>query len=383
MAHPPRAWSRTLPQLSRARRSQLILGPFTRRLDRRPLFVIGKTSSDGNGGSAIALNVFKCSTAYLLFLVAKHRASTPAAARTLPTASAAWRPRRVALLGIVIGDSLWLWALGALGAEQTILLTALQPFLAAIVGWAMLGQTPREVYGGMAVAAIGIYLAQLKDVAEFRRRFFCGVPTSPNGEADGAPMQAADEAGSSAPAAPPKFVARHKLKIGMFVQLVNVLLDQIGAAITRVHGVGLSAWTISLYRFGFASVVGLLLYGALLCRRPRCNLAALPPQFAVPWSRMDARKWLHVLLGVFMVTFLCPAMNAYSLFGMDLGVWALLGALGPAWSPPVKYLFKKGGDEPLRLGGRDHRRRRRRDHRVGVAQRLTTKILAEPRDTRR
>ena len=56
---------------------------------------------------------------------------------------------------------------------------------------------------------------------------------------------------------------------------------------------------------------------------------------------MDARKWLHVLLGVFMVTFLCPAMNAYSLFGMDLGVWALLGALGPAWSPPVKYVFKK------------------------------------------
>ena len=46
------------------------------------------------------------------------------------------------LLGIVIGDSLWLWALGALGAEQTILLTALQPFLAAMVGWAMLGQTP-------------------------------------------------------------------------------------------------------------------------------------------------------------------------------------------------------------------------------------------------
>ena len=77
-------------------------------------------------------------------------------------------------------------------------------FLAAMVGWAMLGQQPWDrCMVGMAVAAIGIYLAQLKDVAEFRRRFFWWVPTSPNREADGAPMQAADEAGSSAPAAPP------------------------------------------------------------------------------------------------------------------------------------------------------------------------------------
>ena len=334
----------TLPQLvpRTAIPTQYLAGFASPAVSTAGLYLWEDWKPDGNGGPAIALNVFKCSTASLLFLFAHFAQPLFGGCATLPTASAAWGLVLSSLLGIVIGDSLWLWALGALGAEQTILLTALQPFLAAMVGWAMLGQNPgREVYGGMAVAAIGIYLAQLKDVAEFRRRFFWWVPTSPNREADGAPMQAADEAGSSAPAATPTFVARHKLKIGMFVQLVNVLLDQIGAAITRVHGVGLSAWTISLYRFGFASVVGLLLYGALLCRRPRCSLAALPPQFAVPWSRMDARKWLQVLLGVFMVTFLCPAMNAYSLFGMDLGVWALLGALGPAWSPPVKYLFKK------------------------------------------
>lgn len=301
----------------------------------------------GNGGSAVSLNVFKCSTATLLFLVL--HIIQPCV--KLPTPSAASGLFLSSFLGIIVGDSLWLWALGTLGAEQTVLLTALSPFLATVVGFLMLHQPfkPTALIG-MAIACAGIYLAQVN-------RTCLGRPSQQLASADATPQPAVQEGGvptepavqeggvpDGLPVERKPWASEHKMKIGVAVQLVNVLLDQIGAALTRQHGVGLSTWTINLWRFGFAGGVGLLFYAAMLARTRRvANWQAELPTWA-KWpsaSKMDRRKWGTVLLGVLLVTFSCPALNAYALFGMDLGVWALLGALGPAYSPLVKLAMSR------------------------------------------
>ena len=184
---------------------------------------------DGNGGSALSLNAFKCSTAAVLFLITHLIAHLFRPCFTLPTIGDAAGLFLSSFLGIVVGDTLWLWALGALGAEQTILLTALQPFLAAVVGYFMLSQPFRaEVLGGMAVACFGIYLAQLKTGA------CIGRPPNKLAAADAAAnatqMASYNEENGVAPAAPTESsVARRKLLLGIVLQVINVILDQVGA----------------------------------------------------------------------------------------------------------------------------------------------------------
>ena len=127
-----------------------------------------------------------------------------------------------------------------------------------------------------------------------------------------------------------------------------------GAALTRRHGDGLNSLTIGLYRFGFAAAAGIAFYALSLVRFRR-RLDALPPLIRWPAeSRMSRQKWLWIFVGVFLVTFTCPTLSTYALFGMDLGVWALLGALGPAYSPPVRLVRSRlrldVGPAPNRFG---------------------------------
>ena len=84
--------------------------------------------------SPLALNAFKCALGSSLFglvVLIFYR-------RPMPERAVLWLAFS-SLLGIVIADTLWLAALQILGARRMIAIDALKPFVAAFMGWLLLG----------------------------------------------------------------------------------------------------------------------------------------------------------------------------------------------------------------------------------------------------
>jgi drug/metabolite transporter (DMT)-like permease len=68
-------------------------------------------------------------------------------------------------IGILIGDFAWLEGLRLLGVRNIIVMDSLKPFLAAVFGWALLGeQLQWAALGGIACTVLGILLVSLPDV---------------------------------------------------------------------------------------------------------------------------------------------------------------------------------------------------------------------------
>ena len=134
-------------------------------------------------GSAFALNLFKCCTASVLFLILS--LTVPSLQRDVPDneedgdiivrddhtlfPSTVFTTRAVGFLflsstlGIVIGDWTWLEALQLLGARPVILMDALKPFLASLMGWWLLGEELRVMaLGGMVLTVVGILVVALE-----------------------------------------------------------------------------------------------------------------------------------------------------------------------------------------------------------------------------
>ena len=94
-------------------------------------------------GSAFLLNTFKCTLASAVFIVVVGCLN---AAEGVAFFSHSATSRDVgmlilsSMLGIVIGDTCWLSAMKMLGARRVIMIDALKPFLAAIVGFVGLGE---------------------------------------------------------------------------------------------------------------------------------------------------------------------------------------------------------------------------------------------------
>ena len=135
-------------------------------------------------GSAFSLNMYKCCTASAGFLLLS---------LTLPTLqrdttnedddqdaivqrdghtrfpSTVFTMRSVGFLflsstvGIVIGDWTWLQALQLLGAQPVILMDALKPFLASLLGWWLLGEDLKLLaLGAMVLTVLGITLVAVE-----------------------------------------------------------------------------------------------------------------------------------------------------------------------------------------------------------------------------
>ena len=131
-------------------------------------------------GSAFALNLYKCCTASVLFLILS--LTVPALQRdtadnengvirddhtlfpsTVFTTSAVGYLFLSSTLGIVIGDWTWLQALQLLGAKPVILMDALKPFLASLMGWLFLGEDLRLMaLGGILLTVVGIIVVALE-----------------------------------------------------------------------------------------------------------------------------------------------------------------------------------------------------------------------------
>jgi drug/metabolite transporter (DMT)-like permease len=126
-------------------------------------------------GSAYALNMYKCCTASIGFLVlsltiqSHHESTTEDSARGVLFPAEIFTAQSVGFLmlsstiGILIGDWTWLQALQLMGARRVILMDSIKPFLAALFGWWLLDEDLRlAALGGIALTVTGILIVTLE-----------------------------------------------------------------------------------------------------------------------------------------------------------------------------------------------------------------------------
>ena len=221
--------------------------------------------------SPLALNAFKCALGSSLFglvVLIFYR-------RPMPERAVLWLAFS-SLLGIVIADTLWLAALQILGARRMIAIDALKPFVAAFMGWFLLGDVvPWLGYVGVVVCALGVYLLNVESAAK---------------EEDDEDAVTADDVAVEEAAEPPYLR-------GYAYATVNVILDVYAATITVAERGPLSSAEVNLLRFGLAAVLLILVWAG---REGRLKSDAKP---------MVRRDWMRVALGVVFVTFLTPLIT--------------------------------------------------------------------------
>jgi uncharacterized membrane protein len=144
-------------------------------------FFIWDNKWGGSGGSAFALNLYKCTTASLGFIVmsllcgfttttTNNSSTATNAFNSAAEAGEAFSTRNVgylilsSTLGIIIGDVLWLQALLILGAKQVIVIDSLRPFCAALLGRVVLNETlGLAAWGGMVLTVGGVVIVAIED----------------------------------------------------------------------------------------------------------------------------------------------------------------------------------------------------------------------------
>jgi drug/metabolite transporter (DMT)-like permease len=296
-------------------------------------------------------------------------------------------------IGIVIGDVLWLQALQSLGARRVIFVDSLKPFTAALLGYVLLGEEIRlTALVGIVVTVLGILLVSLeKEKVETQVDQSEGEQS--NSVADetltfGPARDASDPSSATAPT--PCFQANNggnaTLWTGYAMSLANVVLDTYGAVLTKEHGKGLTTWEINLIRFGFASAVmillsfGMTMYDVLRKYTQQIRFRTQSDGFSTPrkeiavcdnndvdksnvrndtspgtqeqeaaihpvcaWyslpmhGSMTKSSWLHVSIGVALVTFLAASLSNYALFNIALALTLTLTSIGPLYALPLTY----------------------------------------------
>lgn len=280
-------------------------------------------------GSAVALNAFKCTVATALFGLTLALGGRG----TNPLSSFSSTAVRMLILssfcGIVVGDLLWLRALQLLGAHDTILMSALNPVVAWFAGTFVLKQrsSPRTVLG-LVLVCTGVLCTQLSNSPSVKE-----IDDDDHIEDDAASKILKNSHGLSSN--PNSDSVRKKRLLGYSFNLLNIILDVMGSVLTRRFGVGHSTFEICFVRFGFASV-GIAIIAAAGKLFASIRGLEQPAWAALP--KQSARAWVSMTMGVFLVTYLSPALGSYALFALPLAVWTALGSLGPVYSVPIKWI---------------------------------------------
>ena len=134
-------------------------------------------------GSSFALNLYKCTLASIGFLILSFATRPPGATATSTTADdgddvegrgPAFPPELFTVqsvgflmlsstIGILIGDWTWLEALQLIGARPVVLMDSIKPFLAALLGWVILGESLQwPAFVGMALTVGGVVWVSLE-----------------------------------------------------------------------------------------------------------------------------------------------------------------------------------------------------------------------------
>jgi drug/metabolite transporter (DMT)-like permease len=291
-------------------------------------------------------------------------------------------------LGIIVGDVLWLEALRLLGAKHVIVADSLKPFAAAILGRFLLGESLHTLgYLGMLITVFGVGLVALEgqnnnlvsdDSAEISKQpsessEHVELETDCNGQTQRMEQDLEDD--NNVQKSKDILFSRKEYKRGYICAILNVLADSFGSLLTKQHGVGMTTWSINLIRFGFAGVIllcisiGMRIYqkcfitddvvtmvenqaisatthiddtGNTVHNTNKQNEVETK-KYHTKWFELPSltsKGWLQITLGVAFVTFLCPALEKFSLMQIALGLCVALASVGPLYGVFMDWLFK-------------------------------------------
>eukprot|EP00667_Euglena_gracilis_P010630 EG_transcript_10829 len=306
------------------------------------------------GGSAFALNVFKCGLASGLFLVVVVVSS----AEDMTTAFAGCTTQTVVLLmlsaflGITLADIALLQALQLLGAKRVIIIETLKPFLAALLGALFLGEAVDAFTAlGIALTSLGVLVFSLEkekgsespspEVASATAEE-CADPERVDAVTrnTAAEMLAEalldDQAGTGGS-------AWGRRVVGYALAASNVVLDAVAALLTKRFGAALRPPDICLLRFGSAFITMAVLWGV-----GRASLRCSPPGWSAKlgdgsWCRMPAQSravWGRITASAVFISFLYPLLFIIALLNLTLALTLTLTSLGPLYALPLLWLMK-------------------------------------------
>lgn len=324
-------------------------------------FLIWDATWKKAGGSAFALNLFKCNLASIAFLIMCFIDGFVKDEFKVDQYQEYYNAESIGFLvlsstlGILIGDTLWLVALTEIGAARVLVVDAIKPFVAAILGRVLLGETLQPVaFTGIFLTVVGILIVSLdkerKDVDDNNDN---------NDDEEVCNMEAA----AAVDAIEIKQTSSLKQnyltllrsvpsgkKYGYLCAVTNVIFDAYGSLLTKQHGVGMTTWGINLIRFGFAGVTMTIMSSImrmqhfLIQNRNQQNqqehisheiTTDISTSTYNNWYKLPSMKykpWIKVSIGVMLVTFLCPSLSNYALFQIPLALAITLGSLTPLYA---------------------------------------------------
>lgn len=256
-------------------------------------------------GTAFALNLFKCTLASFGFLVFSltTRSSGDIFPSDIFTRTSVGYLMLSATIGILLGDWVWLEGLKLIGARRVIVIDSCKPFLAALFGWAILGERLKPAaFGGMALTVTGVLIVSLEtkkeldeDVPDETEKTeemkvdddsseVLAIPHGPLATNDEEAGETVAEDATKASKQDEEMVAstatetdnadsdssieeqkskkneiRRRTRRGYVMAFTNVVLDTYGSLLTKEHGAGMTTWEINLIRFGFSAACMLAL----------------------------------------------------------------------------------------------------------------------------
>ncbi len=318
------------------------------------------------GGSAFALNLFKCNLAALGFVAASFLLGW-STTRNDNDDHVIFTLKSVSFLvlsgfiGIIVGDLAWLEALRLLGATKVFLIDSLKPFSAALMAWLVLGETINPVaYSGIILTIIGILVVSFekeKGTAVEKEV----VSTSNLDESINIKDHDSSQDVSDARLTVEKAIDQtnsfediHESRQqhqeinmlsssrGYVFAVINVLLDTYGSLLTKQHGGGMSTFAINLIRFGSSGLLMVIVTIFMTIASQNKKLTTSTSETQTPWyllPKLTGKAWTKVCIGVVFVTFLCPSLSNYALFQMNLAFALTLGSITPFYALILEWPF--------------------------------------------
>jgi drug/metabolite transporter (DMT)-like permease len=326
------------------------------------------------GGSPYMLNVFKGCTMSIIFLAFTIAFAAVGQGGCWSAAAIGWLILS-SLLGIVIGDTLWLVALRHLGAREMILIDSIKPFMLALFAWGMLGeavQWPWWLGCIITTGAVGWVSLERADgkpskssaegdeedeerrqKQQHARVELADMPTVDivHNVAEEHSSRSSSRAGGSLRAGKgdgSRIKPTTRRGFGFACAALNVLFDQLGAVLTKKFASSLRTWEINLVRFGFAAIFLLLPLGvraaAVGCgSAPARRRIAAIDRIMGRWHELPPlrrRAWALVFAGCLSTTLACPMLTTWALLRIDASLYGVLTSTGPLYALPVVFVLK-------------------------------------------
>ena len=236
-------------------------------------------------GSSFALNLYKCTLASIGFLILSFATRPPGAALAYDDATSEHSGRGPAFppelftvqavgflmlsstIGILIGDWTWLEALQLIGARPVVLMDSIKPFLAALLGWAILGESLQwPAFVGMALTVGGVVWVSLEreggdgigsddDVDDDDDDDYKGDCKDDDKSdrfeddhdaEDGQQNDGETKVAETATAKHKRAVTAKDRRKGYALSVANVVLDTYGSLLTKQHGEGMCGPSTSI-----------------------------------------------------------------------------------------------------------------------------------------